>query len=559
MYRTLLALAAFALLLLAPRVATAQNLVNAPNSITGDVTWTADNTYILDGHVFVENGATLAIEAGTVVKGKPNPGANASALIVTRGGKIYANGTASDPIVFTAESDDVNDPNDLPLDARGLWGGVIILGKASLNSTPGETAIEGVPVTEGRGLYGCDPAGTGSKIACDDEDDSGVFRYVSIRYGGSDIGAGNEINGLTMGGVGSGTTIEFVEVFNNKDDGFEWFGGTANTRYLISAFNGDDAMDYDEGFRGKGQFWFVVQAADVGGRAGEHDGGTKPEDGKPYAVPVISNATYIGSGANSTNDENDDALEMRDNAGGKYYNSIFHDFHGGAVDIEDLDSGEDSRARLEAGDIVLAYNIFGSFGKDDIAGSDWELAYLKAPAQGNRIVDPMLRGISRANDGGLDPRPADASPARSGANHDDLDDWFLPTDYVGAFGDVNWAADWAFISDAGILTRAGAGVPEPTSAEPLGEEIPSAFALGQNYPNPFNPSTTIEFSLETGQNVTLSVYDMLGRQVRTLIDGVQAAGQYRVSFDGADLASGAYLYVLRTEQQVAAKTMSLLK
>ncbi len=552
MYRKLLALAALALLILAPQAATAQNIVDVTGSLTGDVMWTSDNTYVLDGHVFVEDGATLTIEAGAVVKGKPNPGANASALIVTRGGKIYANGTANNPIIFTAEADDINDPNDLPLDTRGLWGGVILLGKASLNSTPGETAIEGVPVTEGRGLYGCDPGGAGSGIACDDEDNSGVFRYVSIRYGGSDIGAGNEINGLTMGGVGSGTTIEYVEVFNNADDGFEWFGGAANTRYLISAFNGDDAMDYDEGFRGKGQFWFVIQAEDIGDRAGEHDGGTDPEDGQPYATPVISNATYIGSGASSANDENDAALEIRDNAGGKYYNSIFHDFHGQAIDIEDLDSGEDSRARLEAGDLALASNIFGTFGDPDLFDDDFADATLTA---NNRIVDPMLRGVSRTNDGGLDPRPADGSPALSGADHSALDSWFHPTDYVGAFGDVNWAANWSFISRAGILTRAG----EPTSVEPLSAEIPDAFALDQNYPNPFNPTTTIEFSLKTAQDISLVVYDMFGRQVRVLEDGVQPAGRHSVSFDGSGLASGAYLYVLQTEQHVAAKTMSLLK
>ena len=163
------------------------------------------------------------IEAGTVIKGQPGQGENASALVVARGGKIFAEGTATNPIIFTSTADDVTDPNDLPLDARGLWGGVIILGKASLNSSPGETPIEGIEVTETRGLYG----------GSDDADNSGVFRYVSIRYGGTDIGAGNEINGLTMGGVGSGTVIDHVEVANNADDGFEWFGGTVNASHLV--------------------------------------------------------------------------------------------------------------------------------------------------------------------------------------------------------------------------------------------------------------------------------------------------------------------------------------
>ena len=242
-----------------------------------NVVWTANNEYLLNGLVFVDAGATLTIQPGTVIKGKPGQGENASALVVARGGKIFASGTADAPIVFTAEADDAKDPNDLPNDARGLWGGVIILGNATLNSEPGETPIEGIPVNEPRGLYG----------GSDDADNSGVFRFVSIRHGGTDIGAGNEINGLTMGGVGSGTVIEYVEVFNNQDDGFEWFGGTVNTKYLVSAFNGDDAFDYDEGFRGKGQFWFVIQDDETGNRAGEHDGGTTPEDGTPYALSLI--------------------------------------------------------------------------------------------------------------------------------------------------------------------------------------------------------------------------------------------------------------------------------
>ncbi|MEX0600213.1 MAG: T9SS type A sorting domain-containing protein, partial [Rhodothermales bacterium] len=456
-------------------------------------------------------------------------------------------------IIFTAEADDVTDPDDLPLDARGLWGGVLIHGKADLNSTPGETTVEGIPTSEPRGTYGC-----GVTMTCDNEDNSGVFRYVSIRHGGSDIGAGNEINGLSMGGVGSATTIEFIEVFNNQDDGFEWFGGTVNTRYLVSAFNGDDAFDIDEGFRGKGQFWFAIQDAETANRGCECDGGTDPEDGTPFTIPTILNATFLGSGASSANADNDHAMILRDNAGGKWYNSVFHDFVGTAVEIEDLASGEDSRARLEAGDIVLAGNIYGSFG-GGLSEDAWAADYLTAAAQNNRTVDPQLRGISRTNDGGLDPRPAAGSPALSGAL-DIGDSWFVDTEYVGAFGDVNWAADWSFIADVGVLTTAGAGNPDvETAIEPVDGEIPAHFALAQNYPNPFNPATTIAFTLNRTQDVTLSVYNILGRKVGTLIDGVQPAGTYEVPFDGTDLASGTYLYVLQTENQVAVRKMSLIK
>lgn len=519
-----------------------------------EVVWTSDHVYVLNGFVFVDTLATLTIEPGTVIKGKPGQGENASALIVTRGAKIFANGTPTQPIIFTAEADDVNDPTDLPLDARGLWGGVILLGRARLNSTPGVTAIEGIPTTEPRGLYGGD----------DDEDSSGIMRYVSIRHGGTDIGAGNEINGLTFGGVGSGTLVEFVEVFANNDDGYEFFGGKPRARYLVSAFNRDDAFDYDEGFRGLGQFWFAIQAADVGNRGGEHDGGTDPEDGQPFATPYIFNATYIGSGATSSNVDNDVTLKLRDNAGGKYFNSIFTDFVGAGVDIEDLASGEDSRARLEAGDLVLSNNIWWGYGAGNTLEAIIPQDFVRTSPNfnDNRVVDPQLRGISRTTDGGLDPRPAAGSPALSGATAVPAgDDFFSQTDYLGAFGETNWAADWTFLSAAGILTANGGGNPPITAVEEkqISAVQPDDFSLSQNYPNPFNPTTTINYAVKATVHVRISVYNLIGQKVATLVDGVRPAGSYTVSWDASDLSSGLYVYRLEAGATVVTKKMTLLK
>ena len=255
---------------------------DADMAAAGDVVnWTNDNLYILDGFVFVNEGQTLNIEAGTIIQGSPGEAENASALVISRGATIMAEGTATQPIIFTFEGDN----GGTSPDQRGRWGGIIILGRASLNSIPGETAIEGIPTSETRGVYGGN----------DDADNSGVLRYVSCRHGGTNIGADNEINGITLGGVGTGTTIEFVEVVSNRDDGFEWFGGTAQGRYLISAFNGDDALDYDEGYRGKNQNVIIHQdeTPDSADRGGEHDGGTDPEDATPFATPIFSNVTSI--------------------------------------------------------------------------------------------------------------------------------------------------------------------------------------------------------------------------------------------------------------------------
>ena len=321
----------------------------------GTTTWTANNTYVLDGFVFVNEGQTLTIEAGTVIQGKPGEGAGASALVVARGGKIVAHGTAAAPIIFTYEGDN----GGSSAQTRGEWGGLIILGNAGLNTVPAEQRIEGIPETEARGVFG----------GSDDADDSGVLRYVSIRHGGSNIGADNEINGLTLGGVGTGTEIEYVEVVGNLDDGIEWFGGTVNAKYLISAFCGDDALDYDMGYRGNNQFVVVHQDATEGAadRGGEHDGGTDPEDGTPFALPTFCNVTSIGN-ADSR------AITFRDNAGGFYHNSIFVGFNRG-IDVEDLvDAEQDSYKQFEDGNLALQNDVFFNIGAGDTASDIFKVS-----------------------------------------------------------------------------------------------------------------------------------------------------------------------------------------
>jgi hypothetical protein len=440
-------------------------VVNA--NITSSRTWTKGNTYILDGRVFVTDGVTLTIEPGTVIKGKTRAAQDASCLVIARGGRINAAGTAAEPIVFTAEADNLN--GNLGQNDRGLWGGVVILGRARTNTASGQGNIEGIPTTEPLGIYG----GT------DDADNSGVFRYVSIRHAGSLLGPNNELNGLTMGAVGSGTTIEYVEVFANADDGFEWFGGTVNAKYLVSAFNDDDAFDWDEGYRGKLQFLFTIQDPLVGNQAIEGDGGTTPEDGTPYAIPTIYNYTAIGSGAASAN-----ALSIgpifRDNTGGKVYNSIFHDFRGYAWRIEtESAQREDSAKRLAAGDIMIANNLFGTFGAGTATTSlflapnatsggpaptsNYTVEHITGAARQNRVnIDPQLVNISRARDGRLDPRLKAGSPALQGAATPPNDGFFTATNYLGAFTTAgNWAYAWTKLGRDGYFDAASAQAEVP--------------------------------------------------------------------------------------------------
>ena len=557
-----------------PEVAVTDSDINA-----GDVVrWTADNVYVLDGAVFVEDGAELHIEAGTVVKAQDGQNVNASALVVARGGKIFAEGTATQPIIFTSIQDNISSPDLLTYESRGLWGGVVILGHAGTNN-PGDATgefkeIEGVNELVGEGDTRAQYGGS------DDADNSGVMRYVSIRHTGINIGEsdGNEIQGLTLGGVGSGTTLEFIESYSSGDDGVEFFGGTVNLKYFISAFNADDAVDWDQGWRGKGQFWFVLQGTDKAGAAAEQDGAGGDEHFQPYATPTIYNATYVGAGVgNQPEGDRAEMLMFRDNTGGHYHNSIFTDFQssegGFALQIEDRDNTgsrtEDSRQRFENGELTLTHNLWWAFG----AGSDltsWinvsnetsdPAAFVgqivtALAASGNLAQDPMLRGIERGTEPGgmLDPRPSPGSPAFSAPLAGYSDSYFTPTNYMGAFGAGNWAFGWTALDHLGYL-----GILGPTSIEADAEEIPSTVSLAQNYPNPFNPATTIEFAIDRAQSVRLAVYNVMGHQVALLDSGQRAAGTYRVELDASALASGLYIYRLQTDSGVIARRMMLLK
>jgi hypothetical protein len=192
--------------------------------------WTKNNTYLLDGLVFLETGGVLNIEAGTVVKftARADVG-NPSALVITKGAKINATGTAQNPIIFTAEADDVNNPTDLGPKDNALWGGLVILGNGvTQKSGNGSVSVEGIPTTEPRGIYGGN----------DNNDDSGVMRYVSIRHGGRQLVSGSELNGLTLGAVGSRTVLEYIEIYANSDDGIEFFGGAPNLKYAMIVLTG---------------------------------------------------------------------------------------------------------------------------------------------------------------------------------------------------------------------------------------------------------------------------------------------------------------------------------
>jgi hypothetical protein len=408
---------------------------------TGTVTWTKDREYVIEGLVFVNDGQVLTIEPGTVIRARTGQGAAASALIVARGGRIEAIGTASEPIIFTCEGDDLK--GSVPLDAKGLWGGVIILGTASLNNQYNENHIEGIPISEPRGTYG----------GFRDDDDSGILQYVSIRHSGTKLGEGNEINGLTFGGVGSETTIDHVEVISNLDDGFEFFGGTVNCRYLLAAYCDDDAFDYDEGYRGMGQYWCGIQDDTEGSLLVEANGGLVPENGRPLSAPLLYNLTLVGSGASNGRT----GIRFSRNAAGMIGNSILLDQQNG-IEVEYKPGVEDSYTQFENASLRLLGNVFydiagnvpdsvfrvysGTAGLDlAIQNENLRQHYHEA---GNKVEFPgMIYGTGAyrliASDyvfEGLAEYP---------------DEWFEQASFQGAFGTYNWASGWTLLSQVGIL------------------------------------------------------------------------------------------------------------
>ncbi len=310
--------------------------------ITADQTLTNDRIWELRGRTTVTNNAVLTIEPGTIVKGFAGQGANASVLIIARGAQIQANGTAASPIVFTSAADNIElgqtAGTNLTQNDRGLWGGVIVLGNApsSFRGDVSELQIEGIPASDTNGLYG----GTNAT------DNSGTLNYVSIRHGGTNIGEGNEINGLTLGGVGSGTTISNIEVVANVDDGIEFFGGTVNASNLFVWAVGDDSIDIDQAYSGTITNVGVV-LGDISDHAFEIDG---PE-GSLQGSFTITGATLFGN----TTTPNGEYADYRSNAQGSTSNVFATGFKAGS-DVE-LDNNGVAQNYLD-GDLTFSNWVF---------------------------------------------------------------------------------------------------------------------------------------------------------------------------------------------------------
>ena len=412
-----------------------------------------------------------------------------------------------------------------------------------------------------------------------DQDNSGILRYVSIRHGGAELSPGNEINGLTLGAVGRETIIENIEVIANNDDGIEFFGGAVNVKYAAVSFCADDQFDWDLGWRGNGQFWMTLLGDDDGDNGGELDG-AKPDDGEPTSNPTIYNATFIGAGCGARA-KNATGLLFRDGSAGTVAKSVITGFNFG-IEVEDRASGMDSRQRMEAGDLVLSDNIWWDFcnGNELNAGSNGFLRATEdaedATAQflvdhlvtNNNIVQNPQFILTRIDDGTFNPLGEDLTTTRD-AHIDEYpeDDFFTPVCFTGAFGqDAVWIQNWTALATYGVLNPGLAfGLPTSSSscATTSVEDVEihaKGYSLIQNTPNPAWNSTQIGFTLATRRNVSLIIYDYTGKEITRLMDNATYhAGLNTVELDVSNLANGIYFYTLSNEEVVLTKQLVVLK
>ena len=524
------------------------------SSITGNTVLSRTTTYYMKGFNYVQNGAALVIEAGTKIYGDFN---SKGTLIIQRGGKIFANGNAGDPIVFTSQK---------PAGQRsaGDWGGIIILGRSGINTASGADSAEIEGFGPGLGpIYGGQP-----RV---DNDSSGVLRYVRIEFPGTNLTgiSGNEINGLTMGGVGSRTVIEYVQVSYSGDDSYEWFGGTVNCKHLIAYKGLDDDWDTDNGFRGKIQFGLSVRDSGLvdistsNGFESDNNVNTPTNFNGPRTKPIFSNMTVIGPYAQtgwSLNSLWGRGGHLRRNTLMSAYNSIIMAWKVG-LRVDGSGVGNAATAdTIQIRNTILAGNVrlADSTGTGSFSPQQW----LQTPAYANTVFTDNSSVLLTApfNIYPDVPLPANnvsnwiplsGSPALSGSSFSNPNlAGFENVSYRGAFGTDNWTANWAQFNPKNYTV---------IGINQISVLVPDKFTLEQNYPNPFNPSTNLEFGISRSGFVSLKIFDMLGKEVMTLVNSNLTPGTYKYDFDGTGLSSGIYYYTLSADNFSQTKRMTLIK
>lgn len=394
-------------------------------NITENTTWLANDSVYMDGYVYVKSGAILTIEPGTIIKGVTD---SKAALIVERGAKIIAEGTAQDPIVFTSEK---------PAGERqpGDWAGIIICGAAPINQTGGEAEMEG-----GTGaLYGGDNAA----------DNSGILKYVRIEFAGYEVSSGNEINGLSMGGVGSGTEIDYVQVSYGRDDSYEFWGGTVNAKHIVSYCGGDDDFDTDNGFSGKVQYGLILRHPDYADKSDasngfESDNDASGSSNEPFTQVTFSNITILGpfktKDQANVNANHQNGLRLRRNTRINLHNSIIAGFKVG-VRLE----GPSASLYNNGGGVIKNTALVGcltNFKTGDVLTAEQFETMWTAGTNTIHAENTDANLADAWNYTNVNPMPQTGSPLLSGASFTGMNSWFEIVTYRGAFGTTNWTQGW---------------------------------------------------------------------------------------------------------------------
>lgn len=505
-------LALIAVLLLAPVFAFAQydetgwpvvdigSPAPSKTEITSNQTWLAGHVYHIQGFVYIDSGYTLTIQPGTIVKGDPGQAANATALIISPGAKIIAKGSPKLPIIFTTMLDKVGDTSDIPdvASSRGLWGGLILEGRAFTCAAGGESIMEGVPDYGRISRYG-------GGLNPDCHDNSGILEYVSLRYAGSILAPNVEINCLSLGAIGDGTTLDHIETFYGADDDIEAWGGSVNLLYTAIIYGDDDGWDTDECWSGMKQFGFMLKDPRWGDRETENDGrqqaawtdttsmaSTEVPSGWGCNYPsyaLNANLTCIGQGSVFSGTEGNRTL-MRENYRAYWYNNVFMAQPKAALEIDcpggnpNIDVQPSSTRNLPSGAASLA----AGHPLLDLAGNFWWRSYATGSGLShftstgtdaisrvqndlfpggdttitgkNHLIDPQLMSYEVVNPpirhGAINPVPKPSSPlignAKTVPAYAQPNSAYTPTTYAGAFDpniplNESWIWGWTVISD----------------------------------------------------------------------------------------------------------------
>lgn len=483
-------------------------------NITANTTWVTGQTILLSAQCFVKNNSVLTIQPGVVILGDKSVAG--SGLFITKGSQLIANGTVTAPIVFTS--------NQAP-GQRGLgdWGGVILLGKASNNNPNGINNIEGIPITVDTEY--------GGGSTPDNNDNSGSLKYVRIEFAGYVYQPNKEINGLTFGAVGRGTTVEYIQVSYANDDSFEWFGGTVNCKYLVSYRGIDDDFDTDNGYSGNVQFGLGVRDPQISDNPSvstsegfESDNDPTGTTSTPLTSGIFTNITDIGplrgvlTATYAAGFRR--GVRIRRNSNLKIYNSIFmdHATRGVYVDGSACETNANSGALKFMNNIVAGYGQrateTGTFGI--LNANQWIVA------QGNDTLKTTVGILTTPyNFNSPDYRPGAGSTALAGAS----------------FTDAPIAAN----------TNTTTGF----------TEVKKQIGYILLYPNPTSGKTTLMINSNINSLLEVSIYDVTGKLVVNTVNKEELfEGINQITLNTENLLSGVYFVTLNTT--VGKETVKLI-